>query len=153
MPGRWYAVAVIQSMSSVWLRATAWTAAHHFLLSSTVSQSLLRFMSIGFIMLSNRLSLWSKSHIHTWLLKKSALIIWTFVGKVMSLLFSMLSRFVLAFLPRRKHLWVSWLKSLSAVILEPKRIKSVTVSIFSPIYLAWSDGIGCHDLSFLKAEF
>ena len=51
----------------------------------------------------------------------------TFVGQVMSLLFNMLSRFVLAFLPRSKHLLISWLQSASAVILEPKKVKSVTV--------------------------
>ena len=50
----------------------------------------------------------------------------------MSLLFNMLSRFVIAFLPRKKHLLISWLQSLSAVILEPKKIKSVTASTFSP---------------------
>ena len=55
-----------------------------------------------------------------------------FVGKVMSLLSNLLSRFVIAFLPRDKHLLISWLQSLSAVILEPKMIKSVTVSIISP---------------------
>ena len=54
------------------------------------------------------------------------------VGKVTSLLFNMLSRLVIAFLPRRKHLLISWLWSPSAVILEPKKIKSVTVSIVSP---------------------
>ena len=56
----------------------------------------------------------------------------TFFGKVMSLLFSMLSRLVIAFLPRSKHLLISWLQSPSAVILEPKNMKSVTVSIVSP---------------------
>ena len=56
------------------------------------------------------------------------LAIWGFVGKVISLLFNMLSRFVIAFLPRSKHLLISWLQSLSAVILEPKKIKSVTIS-------------------------
>ena len=56
----------------------------------------------------------------------------TFVGKVMSLLFNMLSRLVTAFLPRSKHLLVSWLQSPSAVILEPKKIKSDTVSTVSP---------------------
>ena len=56
----------------------------------------------------------------------------TFVGKVMSLLFNMLFRLVIAFLPRSKHLLISWLWSPSAVILEPKNIKSVTVSIVSP---------------------
>ena len=56
----------------------------------------------------------------------------TFVGKVMSLLFNMLSRLVTAFLPRNKCLLISWLQSPSAVILEPKKIKSVTASIVSP---------------------
>ena len=56
----------------------------------------------------------------------------TFVGKVMSLLFNILSRFVIAFLPRSKRLLISWLQSPSAVILEPKKIKSVTASTFSP---------------------
>ena len=55
----------------------------------------------------------------------------TFVSKVTSLLFNMLSRFVIAFLPRSKHLLISWLQSPSAVILEPKKIKSVTVSTVS----------------------
>ena len=64
--------------------------------------------------------------------KNVALIIWTFVGKVMSLLFNMLSGLVIAFLPRNKCLLISWLQSPSAVILEPKKIKSLTVSIVSP---------------------
>ena len=61
-----------------------------------------------------------------------ALTRWTFVGKVISLLFNMLSMFVIAFLPRSEHLLISWLQSPSAVILEFKKIKSVTVSIVSP---------------------
>ena len=76
--------------------------------------------------------------------KTIALTRWTFVDKVMSLLFNMLSRFVIAFLPRSKHLLISWLQSLSAVILEPKKIKSVTASTFPPsmgldavIFLFW----------------
>ena len=64
--------------------------------------------------------------------KTIALIIQTFVSKVMSLLFNMLSRLVIAFLLRSKRLLISWLQSPSAVILEPKKIKSVTVSIVSP---------------------
>jgi len=56
----------------------------------------------------------------------------TFVGKVMSLLFNTLSRLVIAFLPRSNHLLISWLQSLSAMIFEPKKIKSVPVSIVSP---------------------
>ena len=57
---------------------------------------------------------------------------WTFVGKVMSLLFNMVSRLVIPFLPRSKHLLISWLKLSSAVILEPPKIKSDPVSIVSP---------------------
>ena len=60
--------------------------------------------------------------------KTIALTRWTFVGKVMSLLFNILSRLVISFLPRSKHLLISWLQSPSAVILEPPRIKSATVS-------------------------
>ena len=67
----------------------------------------------------------------------------TFVSKVMSLLFNMLSRFVMAFLPRDKRLLVSWLHSPSAVILEPQKIKSVTVSIVSPFI--------CHEMIRLDA--
>ena len=57
---------------------------------------------------------------------------WTFVGKVMSLLFNILFRFIIAFLPRSKHLLISWLQSPSAVILDCPKIKSVTVSIVYP---------------------
>ena len=64
--------------------------------------------------------------------KTIALTRWTFVGKVMSLLFNMLFRLVITFLPRSKHLLVSWLQSPSAVILEPPKIKSATVSTVSP---------------------
>ena len=64
--------------------------------------------------------------------KAIALTRWTFVGKVMSLLFNMLSRLLITFLPRSKRLLVSWLQSPSAVILEPPKIKSVTLSTVSP---------------------
>ena len=64
--------------------------------------------------------------------KTIALTKWTFVGRVMSVLFHMLSRFVIAFLPRSKRLLISWLQSPSAVILEPPKIKSDTVSTVSP---------------------
>ena len=67
--------------------------------------------------------------------KNHALTVWSFAGKVMSLLFNTLSRSVIVFLPRSKHLLISWLQSPSAVILELKKIKSVIVSIFFPIYL------------------
>ena len=81
--------------------------------------------------------------------KTIALTRWTFVGKVMSLLFNMLSRWVITFLPRSKRLLISWLQSPSAVILEPRKNK---VSHCFPIYLPWSDGTGCHDLRFLNVE-
>ena len=61
-----------------------------------------------------------------------ALTRWTFVGKVMSLLFNTLSMLVIAFLPKSKHLLISWLQSPSTVILDTKKIKSFTVSIVSP---------------------
>ena len=72
------------------------------------------------------------SHPYMTARKTIALNRWIFVGKVMTLLFNMLSRFVLSFLTRSKHLLISWLQSPSAVILEPKQTKSVTVSTFSP---------------------
>ena len=74
---------------------------------------------------------------------------WTFVSKVMSLLFNMLSQLVTTFLPRHKHLLISWLQS---VILEPKKIVCHYFHCF-PIYFPWSDGTRCHDLSFLNVEF
>ena len=67
--------------------------------------------------------------VHDYWRKTIALTVY-FVGKVKSLLFNMLSSFVITFLPRTKHLLISWLQSPSTVILEPKKIKSVTVSIF-----------------------
>ena len=87
---------------------------------------------------STQPSLRSKSDIHTWVLEKPQLwLIWTFVRKVMSLLFNMLSRFVTAFLPRSKHVF-SWLQSATTVILEPKKIKSVLVSITGTESDRWS---------------
>ena len=75
----------------------------------------------------------------------------TFIGKVRSLLFNMLSRLVITFLPRSKSLLISWLQSPSALILEPPKIKFHCFHCF-PIYVPWSDGTGCHDLSFLNVE-
>ena len=66
--------------------------------------------------------------------KTIALTRWTFVGKVTSLLFNILSRLVIAFLPRGKHLLISWLQSPSAVILEPPKLMSVTVSMFPHLF-------------------
>ena len=92
-----------------------------------------------------QLSLWFNSHIHTWPLEKPGPWSRTFVGKVMYLLFNMLSRLVITFLPRSKHHLISWLQLPSAVILEPRKIK--LASHFFPNYFPWSDGtifIFCH---------
>ena len=88
------------------------------------------------------------SHPYMTTRKTVALTRQTFVGKVMSLLFNKLSRFVITFLPRTERLLIS----PSTVILEPKKIKSV-LSPFPPICLPWNDGTGCHDFSFLNVEF
>ena len=72
------------------------------------------------------------SHLYMTTGKTKALSRWTFVDKVMSMLFNMLSQLVITFLPRNKRLWISWLQSPSAVSLEPRKIKSATVSIVSP---------------------
>ena len=76
--------------------------------------------------------------------KTTALTRWTFVGKVMILLFNRLSSLVITFLPRDKHLLISWLQSPSAVILEPPKIKSATVSTVSPSI--------CHEVMGLDAK-
>ena len=85
--------------------------------------------------------------------KTIALIRQTFVGKVMSLLLNMLSRLVITFLPRSKHLLIAWLQSPSAVILEAPQNKISHCFHCFPIYLPWSDGTRCHDLSFLNVEY
>ena len=77
---------------------------------------------------------------------------WTFVSNIVSLLFNMLFRFFIAFLPRSKHPFISWLQSAPAVILEPKKIVCHHFH-FSPIYFPWSDGARCHDPSFLMLSF
>ena len=229
-------VAVVQSLSPVWLVVTPWTAAHQASQSLTISQSLLKLMSIDSVMpsdclvfccsllllpsvfprirvFSNELAFhiwWPKyqsfsfsispsdeysgliclrtdwfdllamqgtlrsllqhnslkasalwcsaffmaqlSHPHMTTGKTIALTRWTFVGKVMSLLFNTLSRFVVAFLSRSMCLLVSWVQSPSTVILEPKKIKSVSFHCF-PVYMPWNDGTGWHDLSFWKLCF
>ena len=91
--------------------------------------------------------------------KTIGLTIWNLVSKVVSLLFNMLSMLVIAFLPRNKCLLISCLDSQSTVILEPKKMKSLTVSIvFLSICYECDgkyecDGTGCHDLSVLNVEF
>ena len=85
--------------------------------------------------------------------KTTALNIWTFVGKVMSLFFNTLCRFVITFLPRRKHLLILWLQSPSAVILEPKKRKSLTASTLSPSICYAVMGLDAKILVFLILSF
>ena len=80
--------------------------------------------------------------------KTIALTTWTFVSKVMSMLFNAQSKFVIAFLPRSKYLLISWLQSPSAMILEPRKIKSSLLLLFPHLHWSWSDKTKCHDLSF-----
>ena len=108
------------------------TSFYYWLLSSLQSKrlkSLLQHHNLKASMLWH--AAFFSSNIHTWLLEKTIdLNRGTFVGKVMSLPFNMLSRFVKAFIPRSKCLLISWLQSLSAVILDPGEIKFVTASTF-----------------------
>ena len=85
--------------------------------------------------------------------KTIALIRWTFVSKVMSLLLNMLSRLVIAFLPRSKHLLISWLAVTIVSDFGAQENKVCHYFHYFPIYLPWSDGTGCHDLSFLNVDF
>ena len=95
------------------------------------------------ILWSSALLITELSHSYMTTGKTIALTRWTFVGKVMSLLYNMLSRLVITFLPRSKRLLISWLQSPSAVILETPKIKSVTVSTASPSI--------CHEVMGLDA--
>ena len=127
-------------------------------LTSLLSKGLLRVFSSTTVwkhqFFGTQPSLWSNSHLYTTTEKAISLTKWTFVGKVMSLLFNMLSRFVLAFLPRIKRLLISWRPSPSAVVLEPKKIKSVTASAFGLLFamkwwdwMPWSSFFECWVLS------
>ena len=119
-------------------------------LTSLLSKSFLQhYSSKASILWCSAFFLVQLSHSYMTTEKILVLTIWTFVSKEMSLLFNTLSRFVTAFLPRSKHLLISWLQSPSAVLLKPRKITSVAVSI----YLPRSDGTGCHDFSFLNVDF
>ena len=98
----------------------------------TLESLLQHYSSKESILLSSAFFIVQLSHPYMTTGNTTALTRQTFVDKVMSLLFNMLSRLVIAFLLRNKHLLISWLQSLSTVILEPKKIKSVIVSTFSP---------------------
>ena len=93
------------------------------------------------------------SHLYMTTGKTVALTRQTFVHKGMALLFNMLSRFVIAFLPKSKCRLISWLQLPSAVIFGAQEKKICHCVHLFPIYLPWSDGIACHDLSFLNVEF
>ena len=114
----------------------------------TLKSLLQHHSSKASILLHSAFFLVQLSHLYITTGKTIVLTRRTFVGKVRSLLFNMLSRLVITFLPRSKHLLISWLQSPSAVILEPPKIKYLTVSIVSP-----SDRPRCHDLSFLNISF
>ena len=118
----WFNVLAVQGILKSLLQ-------HHSLKASNLQHSALFMVQI--------------SHLYMTTGKIKVLTVQTFVGNVMSLIFNMLSRFVIAFLQRSKHLLISWLQSQSAVILEPKKIKSLTVSIVSP-YI-------CHEVLGLDA--
>ena len=123
-----------------------------FVVQGTLKRLIQHWSSKASILQDSTFSMVQLSHQYMTTGKTIAFTRWTFVCKVMFLLFNMLSRFVMAFLPRIKHLLILWLQSPSAVILDPKTIKSVTASTFSH-NLPWSDGTWCHDLSFLNVEF
>ena len=92
-------------------------------------------------------------HLYMTIGKTIALMTGTFVSKMMSLLFHMLPRFVIAFLPRRKCFSISWLQSLSTVILENNKINKISHCFhFFHFCLPWNDGTGYHDLRFLNVE-
>ena len=106
------------------------------------------------ILLCSALFIVQLSHPYMTTGKTIALTRWTFVGRVMSLLFNMLSMLVIAFLPRSKLLLISWLQSPSAVIFgAPPQNKVSHYFHCCPIYLPWSDGTRCHDLCFLTVDF
>ena len=112
-------------------------------------KSLLQHSSKASILWCSAFFIVQLSHPYVTTGKTIVLTRWIFVGKVMSLLFNMLSSLVITFLPRSKSLLISWLQSPSAVILEPPKINWQCFHCF-PLYFSWSDGTGCHDLRFLN---
>ena len=117
----------------------------------TLKSLLQRYSSKASILWHSAFFIVQLSHPYVTIGKIKALTSWTFVNKVMSLLFNMLFRLIIAFLPRSKCLLISWLQSPSAVILEIKKIKSETVSTVSPS-ICHDDGTRYHDLNFLNVE-
>ena len=127
---------------------TGWISLHSKGLSRVFSNTTIQKHQF----FSAQISSQSNSHIHIWMWEAIALIRQTFVGKVMSLLFNMLSRLVITFLPRSKRPLISWLPSPSAVMLESPKTKVWHCFHCFSIYFSWSDGTRCHDLSFLNVE-
>ena len=127
---------------------TGWISA----VQRTLKSLLQHHSSKASILLHSAFFLGQLSHPYMTTGETIALTRWTFAGKIMSLLFNMLSRLVITFLPRSKRLLISWLQSSYAVILEPPKIICHCFHCF-PIYLPWRDGTGCHDVSFLNTEF
>ena len=119
----------------------------------THKSRLQHYNSEASILQRSALFLFQLSHPYMTSEKTIALTRWTFVGKVMCLLFNMLSKLVITFLPRSKCLLISWLQSPSAVILKPKINKVCHCFHCFPIYLPWRDGTRCHDLIFLNVKF
>ena len=108
-------------------------------------KSLLQYQSLKALVLQHSAFFTVQlAHLHMTTGKTIALTMWTFVSKVMSLLFNTLSRFVIAFLPRSNYVLIPWLQSPSAVILDPRKRKSVTASTFFPSI--------CHKVMGLDAE-
>ena len=121
------------------------------IIQGTLKHHLQHLSSIALFLWCSAFFMVQLSHPYITTSKTIALTTRAFVGKVMSLLFNMVSRLVLAFLPKSKHLLISWLQSRSSVILEPKKIKSLTVSLVSP-FICY-EVITCHELLFLYVEF
>ena len=120
-----------------------------FAVQGTLKSLLQHHSSKALIIRCSALFIVQLSHPYMTTGKTIALNRWTFLGKVMSLLFNMLFRLGKSYPPRSKHLLILWLQSPSAVILEPRKIVSHCFHCFS-IYLPWSDGTRCHDVSFLN---
>ena len=125
-----FSLLVMCALSHVWLLATPWTVSSQVALSMGFSRQeywggLPFSWCSAFFMVQ-------LTHAYMTTGKTVALTVWTFVGKVISLLFNTLSSFVIAFLPRSKCLLTSWLQSSSIVVLEPRKTKSVTIPTFLP---------------------
>ena len=119
----------------------------------TLKSLLQHYSSKASILQRSALFVIQLSHSYMTIGKTMALTRWTFVGKVMSLLFNMLSRLLIGFLTRSKCLLISWLQSPPAVILEPPKMKSLTVSIVSPSICHEAMGLDARIFVFLNVEF